>query len=186
MSRLRRLVLSDRFFFVTCRLLPQRRILSESEFAGLAGAIQARRKQHGFLLTAWVFLPDHWHAILFPRHPLTISEAMESIKVSSTKRINRARGELGLLWQGRFFDPAPLPMNVFVAGRRRALRTVKEYDEKVEYIHLNPVKAELVSRPEDWRWSSVRDFTGNVSALAAASVLSIVRVLLPADERRRI
>jgi len=28
----------------------------------------------------------------------------------------------------------------------RALRTVKEYNEKVEYIHLNPVKAGLVSR----------------------------------------
>ncbi len=30
------------------------------------------------------------------------------------------------MWQGRFFD--------------RAVRTVKEYHEKVEYIHLNPVK----------------------------------------------
>ena len=172
MSRLRRLVLSDRFFFVTCRLLPKRRILSESEFACLAGAIQARRKKHGFLLTAWVFLPDHWHAILFPRHPLTISEALESIKVSSTKRINGARGELRLLWQGRFFD--------------RALRTVREYHEKVEYIHLNPVKAGLVRRPEDWRWSSVQDFTAKVNGLAAASVLSIDRVMLPADERTRI
>jgi REP element-mobilizing transposase RayT len=114
-SRLRRLALSDRFFFVTCRHLPKRGILSESEFACLARAIHERRRKHGFLVTAWVFLPDHWHAIVFPRHPFTISEVMESIKVSATKRINRARGELGLLWQGRFFD--------------RALRTVKEYQQ---------------------------------------------------------
>jgi hypothetical protein len=33
MSRLRRLVVSDQWFFITCRLLPRRRILSESEFA---------------------------------------------------------------------------------------------------------------------------------------------------------
>jgi REP element-mobilizing transposase RayT len=73
MSRLRRLVVSDRWFFVTCRFLPRRRILSESEFACLARVIQERREEHGFLLTAWVFLPDHWHANLYPGYPLTIS-----------------------------------------------------------------------------------------------------------------
>ncbi|MGD0123729.1 MAG: hypothetical protein ABSF46_00115 [Terriglobia bacterium] len=50
------------------------------------------------------------------------------------------------MWQPRFFD--------------RALRTVKEYNEKVEYIHLNPVRAGLVSRPEDWRWSSYNEYAG--------------------------
>jgi hypothetical protein len=39
MSRLRRLVVSDRWFFITCRVLPRRRILSESEFACLARVI---------------------------------------------------------------------------------------------------------------------------------------------------
>jgi hypothetical protein len=33
-------------------------------------------------------LPDHWHAIFFPRFPVTISRVMESIKVASTLRIN--------------------------------------------------------------------------------------------------
>ena len=73
MSRLRRLVVSDRWFFITCRVLPRRRILSDAEFATLAEVIDPRRKEHGFLLSAWVFLPDHWHAIFYPRHPLTIS-----------------------------------------------------------------------------------------------------------------
>ena len=99
-----------------------------------------------------MFLPDHWHAIFFPPHPLTISDVMESIKVGSTRRVNIPRAERGLLWQPRFFD--------------RALRTVKEYNEKVEYIHLNPVKAGLVKRPEDWPWSSVHDYTGSVKAPA--------------------
>jgi putative transposase len=172
-SRLRRLVLSDRFFFVTCRLLPRRRVLWDSEFACLARVIQERRHKHGFVLTAWALLPDHWHAIVFPRHPLTVSEVMEAIKVGSTKRLNRAREESGLLWQGRFFD--------------RALRTVKEYREKVAYIHLNPVKAGLVSRAEDWPWSSVHDYTGSVRCpTTTPSILEIDRVLLPADERARI
>jgi REP element-mobilizing transposase RayT len=36
----------------------------------------------------------------------------------------------------------------------RAARTVKEYNEKVKYVHLNPARAGLVSRPEDWSRSA--------------------------------
>ncbi|MGD1105070.1 MAG: hypothetical protein ABSA59_23740 [Terriglobia bacterium] len=143
MSRLRRLVVSDRWFFITCRVLPRRRILSG-------------------------------HAIIYPPYPLTISTVMESIKGGATKRINRSRREVGLLMQPRFFD--------------RALRTVKEYNEKVWYIHhLNPVKAGLVSRPEDWPWSSVHDYTGTINqAPITPSGLPVDRVSLPADQHTRI
>ena len=173
MSRLRRLVLSDRYFFLSCRVLPTRGSLTESEFAILAQVIRERRKQHGFLLTAWVFLPDHWHAIVYPSFPLTISRVLEAIKVGTTLRINRRRGERGVLLQGRFFD--------------RALHTVREYHEKVEYIHLNPVKAGLVLRPNDWKWSSVHDYTGSVRAPGGAgSPIPVDRISLPADPRTRI
>jgi len=98
---------------------------------------------------------------------------MEAIKDGATKRINRSRREAGALWQPRFFD--------------RALRTVREYNEKVQYIHLNPVEAGLVDRPEDWPWSSVHDYAGNVNeAPVRSSGLAINRVLLPADGRTRL
>ena len=61
---------------------------------------------------------------------------MKSVKQSSMSAVNQRRGAEGELWQPRFFDCA--------------LRSVKEYNEKVEYIHLDPVRAGLVSRPEDW------------------------------------
>ena len=135
--------------------------------------IRERREEHGFLLTAWVFLPDHLHAIIYPPFPLTISRVLESIKVGATLRINRWRGERGMLLQGCFFD--------------RAVRTVREYHEKVEYIHLNPVKAGLVQRPEDWKWSSVHDYTGTLQAPAGAgSPIPVDRIALPADPRTRI
>ena len=64
---------------------------------------------------------------------------------------------------------------------------MREYSEKVEYIHLNPVKAGLVSRAEDWPWSSVHDYTGSVNRVPAIpSGLSVDRALLPADEHTRI
>ncbi len=80
----------------------------------------------------------------------------------------------------------PFPFARLRTSFDRALRTVKEYQEKVEYIHGNPVKAGLVSRAEDWPWSSVQDYTGSVSGPATPSVLPIDRVLLPADGPTRI
>ena len=143
MSRLRRLVLSDRYFFVTCNLRRPRRALGEHDFGRLASSLTRMRAKHGFALTAWVSLSDHWHAILYPRHPLAISALLKALKVSSMVAVNRGRRETGELWQGRFFD--------------HALRTVPEYLETVEYIHLNPVRRGLVKQPEPWRWSSYRE-----------------------------
>ena len=57
MSRLRRPFLYDRYFFVTVCLLKTRRRLHEPDFERLAYALARMRRKHGFLLTAWVFLP---------------------------------------------------------------------------------------------------------------------------------
>jgi len=173
MSRLRRLVLSDRYFFVTCNLLRSRRALAERDFERLASSLVRMREKHGFAVTAWVFLPDHWHAIVYPRYPLTISGLLKALKVSSTIAINRGRREAGELWQGRFFD--------------HALRTVKEYQETVEYIHLNPVRRGLVQRAAQWRWSSYREYAGlDAAEQERRCGLKIDRGRLPAEARTRI
>ena len=173
MSRLRRLVLSDRYFFVTCNLLRTRGPLNNNDFDILARVIEARRREHGFLLTAWVFLPDHWHAILAVRYPKTIALVVESIKVSSTRQINTGQKGSGRLWQGRFFD--------------RALRTVREYNETVGYIHWNPVRRGLVKHPEEWKWSSVHDYGfAKMDDTHQKSAVPIDRVRLPADVKARI
>ena len=98
---------------------------------------------------------------------------MKSVKQSSMSAVNQRRGADGELWQPRFFD--------------RALRTVKEYNEKVEYIHLNPVRAGLVSRPEDWRWSSYNEYAGmSADVQNERCGLIVDRVRMPSDPRARI
>jgi hypothetical protein len=64
---------------------------------------------------------------------------------------------------------------------------VNEYHEKVEYTHPNPVKPGLVTKREEWRWSSIHDHTRALRQPAPAkSVLPVDRVLLPADEKARV
>ena len=64
---------------------------------------------------------------------------------------------------------------------------MQEYNEKVQYIHLSPVRARLARCPEDWPWSSVHDNLGSLNcAPTTPSGLSVDRVLLPADAHTRI
>ncbi len=180
MSRLRRMVQSDCYFFVTCnvrKVLPRAgqssryadpvTLLEDRDFALLADAIATCRKQLGFLLTAWVFMPDHWHAILCPREPAGVSDAMKLIKQRSTHAIGVARQQSIRLWQTRFHE--------------HALRTVREYLGAVEYIHFNPVRRKLVNRPEDWKWSSIHDYSPG-----GTSPLPVDRVNLPSDQNARL
>ena len=90
--------------------------------------------------------------------------------------VNQRRGTDGELWQPRFFD--------------RALRTVKECNEKVEYIHLDPVRAGWVSRPEDWSrpaGSSYNECAGmSAEEQDERCGLIVDRVTMPSDPRARI
>ena len=158
---------------MTVRLLKARARVQDADFQLMALALNRTRSQHPFYLTAWVFLPDHWPAICAPIYPRTISLVMKSFKNSSTILIIRRRAERGESWQPRFFN--------------RALRTVLEYREKVESIHLNPVRAGLAKRAEEWPWSSVREYSGTLQDEATRHpILPLDRVLLPSDERTRI
>ena len=71
MSHLRCLVVSDRFFFISHRVLPRRGTLSESELACLARAINERREEHKFLLTAWVFRETVAMGAVIPKFSLS-------------------------------------------------------------------------------------------------------------------
>ena len=87
--------------------------------------------------------------------------------------VNRRRDSAGELWQPQFFD--------------RALRTVQGYNEKGGYIHLNPVRAGLVSRPEDWRWSSYSEYAGMTADEQNERCGFVIdRVRMPPDPRARI
>jgi REP element-mobilizing transposase RayT len=91
-SKLRRPFLSDRYFFIAVRLLRRREQFTEPDFALLARAFNRARALHAFYLTAWVFLPDHWHCICAPKYPVTISLAMKSLKQISISAVNPRRG----------------------------------------------------------------------------------------------
>jgi REP-associated tyrosine transposase len=89
-------------------------------------------------------MPDHWHALIWPCFPLTISRVVQDIKYVSSRRLNRQREIRGTLWQHQFWD--------------RFVRHPKEFNDRFVYMHFNPVRKGLVEKPEDWRWSSYNNY----------------------------
>ncbi|QQS40291.1 MAG: transposase [Acidobacteriota bacterium] len=124
----------------------------------LADVIDEIRLKHPFKLAAYVFMPDHVHAIINPLRP-ELSTILNKIKGKSARLIIDR-----LLREGDERLLKRLRLNV--TGRRFALwqtrssvvdlRTSKFFLQKIGYIHMNPVRAELCEKPQDWKWSSYR------------------------------
>ncbi len=103
MSRLRQPFLYNRYIFVMVNHLRSRAKLDDADFGCLARTLARMRLKHGFILTAWVFLPNRWHALIYPPHPVSISRVLQAVKVSSTVLINLRRQEAGEQGHGIFF-----------------------------------------------------------------------------------
>ncbi|MDJ0705954.1 MAG: transposase [Leptolyngbyaceae cyanobacterium MO_188.B28] len=93
---------------------------------------------------AYCLMPNHYHFLVQLRKA-DLSEKIGAFSISYTKAINRLHQRCGTLFQGRF-------QAIHVEGEEYWLNLSR-------YIHLNPVKAGLVKRPEDWEFSSYQEYT---------------------------
>lgn len=93
-------------------------------------------------LTYWlqtvVVMPDHVHMLITPYEDWSLSRIMKRVKGVSSRQINVALGRTGRLWQDESFD--------------RILRSDENVYRVGEYIAANPVRAKLVSAPEEYPW----------------------------------
>ena len=120
------------------------------------------RKEHGYLVWAYVLMPDHVHLLIPARKALT-RDILGSIKQPVTKRIvaKMKREDPSFLLQlisGARRGHSPYSFWQAGGGYDRNVKGPDEYWGCIEYIHLNPVRRGLVERPEDYPWSSARNY----------------------------
>ncbi|MEK7760738.1 MAG: transposase [Nitrospirota bacterium] len=99
-------------------------------------------------LLAYCLMPNHFHLALWPHHDGDLSRWMHWLLTAHVRRYHRWHHSSGHLWQGRF--------KAFPIEQDEHLLTV------LRYIEQNPVRARLVARAEDWRWSSARAWRESV------------------------
>jgi putative transposase len=113
-------------------------------------------------------MPDHWHALVWPQYPLLIEPVLHDTKKIMTLRLHARRGSCGPLWQHQYWD--------------RFVRHERNFNERPEYMHLNPVKKGLAKRPEGQRWPSYNNFAPDKATVAACPI-QIDDVHLPSGYR---
>lgn len=102
-------------------------------------------RRHEWQLHAYCLMTTHYHLLVHTPQP-TLADGMHDLNASYASRINRLRGRRGHVFAGRY-------SSTLVACDRHLL-------ESCRYIPLNPVRAGMVARPEDWPWSSYRATAG--------------------------
>jgi putative transposase len=161
MTRLRRIEDQDRTFFVTTNMARGLAPFTSAECDLILAMIDQHRNRGDFFLFGYVAMPTHVHLLISPQKQNLI-RVMRDLKSKTGFAIARARGSSGPIWQARYFDTI--------------IRRVRDFWQKLDYIHRNPVEAGLVGNPEKWKWSSYRQI-----AKKESSPIAVDPVDLPAD-----
>ncbi len=161
----RRFNIAGHFHELTFSCYGSQDLLSQGDSCHyLADAIIHAKSRRRFHLRAYVFMPEHVHLLIQPElDENSISEILQSIKQSVARRT---------LAYARQNDPAMLAC--MTTGQKHTVYRFWQdgggYDRNlfgpatiysaINYIHNNPVRRGLVTLPEDWIWSSAREYAG--------------------------
>ena len=113
----------------------------EADFQAFLQALADLKARKPFELYGYCLMGNHVHLLLRPGE-VTISRIVQSLLVSHTQRYHKHHRSGGHVWQGRFKSPV-------IENDAHLLNVLR-------YIEANPLRAELVSCAEDYRWSSYR------------------------------
>lgn len=114
--------------------------ISEGDYVAYAHWLAEGAKKYGIAIHAWVMMSNHAHLLVTPKHDNTVSLMMQYLGRQYVRRFNHVYNRTGTLWEGRY-------KSSLVDSDRYALACYR-------YIENNPVKANMVVSPGEYRWSS--------------------------------
>jgi putative transposase len=154
MARPLRIIYQDAFYHVTARGNERRAIfISGRDYERFLTYVASALQKYRCILHAFVLMRNHYHLIL-QTPEANLSSFMHSLNTAYTTYFNIKRSRSGHLFQGRF---------------KALLIDVDAYLlELSRYIHLNPVRAGVTQKPEDYPYSSYRSYMdpGEVSLVS--------------------
>ena len=132
--------------------------------------------EKGLVIYAWVLMSNHLHMIVGSEGDDKVSDIMRDFKKFTSKEILRILQtdpqESRREWMLNRFEYAGRNDKKIKNYRfwqegndHQEIFLVDYFDQKLNYIHNNPVTAELVNRPEDYRYSSAIDYAGSPGLL---------------------
>jgi putative transposase len=147
MARLARVVIPNIPHHVTQRGNGRARVFfSDDDYALYLKLLKAACAAAHVRCLGYVLMPNHVHLILVPKNQDGLRKAMSSVHRAYAGLINARRKKTGHFWQGRF--------GCVAMDNDHALQALR-------YVLLNPVRAKLCAKPEQWAWSSAKSYLKN-------------------------
>ncbi len=125
----------------------QRTFFEEGDYALYLDLLAAAAERAQAEVWSYCLMPNHVHIVLVPSDSDGLARTFGELHRRYTGYVNARRRTTGHLWQGRFGSVA-MDEHHFVTALR--------------YVALNPIRARLVEKPEDWPWSSTRALIAGV------------------------
>ena len=162
-------------YFVTCTVVHWIDLFTRKEFKHLLiDSLKHCQMKKGLIIHSWVLMPSHLHLIISTKQD-PLEGIMRDFKKFTSREIikcmaviNESRQE----WLMRAFKKSSQKLQrvkshkVWQDGNHPILLdNNKIQQEKVDYIHINPVEAEIVDEPENFRYSSARNYAGKPGLL---------------------
>jgi REP element-mobilizing transposase RayT len=119
---------------------------SDEDRVLLLNTVGRAKRHHGWKMHAYCLMSNHYHLLIETPEP-NIAVGMQWLNSTYAHRFNEKYGRIGHLFQRRYADGIVL--------------SDEHLREVIRYIPLNPVRAGLCKRPEDWPWSSCRATLGH-------------------------
>ena len=116
---------------------------SPADYAAFEGVLLQAVQRSTLRILSYCAMPNHWHLVLWPATDGDLPRFMHWLTGTHAQRWHAIRGTSGTgpVYQGRY---KAIP----VQGDLHVLRICR-------YVERNPLRAGLVPRAEDWRWSSL-------------------------------
>lgn len=117
--------------------------LASEDYEKYLEVVKHYKKKYGFSLYAYCLMPNHVHLIIEVKNPQDLAKIMQGLTQTYAIWFNKKYQKVGRLWQGRF-------KSLVIEKDRYLLDCLK-------YVELNPLRAEIVTRPGDYLWSSWKE-----------------------------
>lgn len=113
----------------------------QQDFSAYVKWLKQYSQEYSVAIHAWVFMTNHIHLLCTPKNAHhSVSIMMQSIGRQYVRYFNDKYRRTGTLWEGRF---------------KSTLVNAPDYLLQLyQYIELNPVRAQMVSDPANYKWSS--------------------------------
>jgi putative transposase len=167
--------------FITSTVNGRERILCRNDIAEIiAKHIRISKDKYGFKLAAYVLMPDHWHILAFFKYGKDCLAFNRDFKRFSSNEIIKyllGRKEDEILTVFKRYANGLVNYSLWKEQARVIpLSTAKKVEQKIQYIHMNPVKKGLVINPEDYQFSSARYYLTGEKGILDIDELDFIAV----------